>query len=306
MLRRFAAAASLVAVLAAGVAAIAVVVDQGDDRSPAPRVGATPATAIPGTTTPGTATSTPVITPHPGIEHATGASDVILHASAGSSPLLQPPPIDTSRVFLYGDGRLLLREGPDTNRWRELRLNEEGVQRLLRAAVEDVRFFELPAEMPPGICTDLSTPVFELNAMGRRHTVSAYGLGAGDCGPIGSFDHAAYGRLFDLSKLLGEMDEGWFAPGEVLSEGAFEPAAVWAQALQLHERFEVTGRWPDAAPPLDRLGDGTALCGEEAIVVRRGVGESGQMVVRTPGRRYLVQARPLFPHEPGWAQCGLE
>jgi hypothetical protein len=164
-----------------------------------------------------------------GIDHPTGASDLILRVHAGGGFV----PVDyTLREIpffsIYGDGRLVtlgpqieIYPGPALPNLQVTHISEDGIQAILQAARDaglfgpDVRYDH------PGIA-DASTTTFTVVAEGRRHVISGYALGFDEqpSGLISEEDAAARRKLNDFQMKLGDL-RSWLPAGTVSDEEPF-------------------------------------------------------------------------------------
>jgi hypothetical protein len=138
---------------------------------------------IPPTPPPGDATPPPTrapVTPITGdIPHPTGARDIVvqLNEGYGYEPDLYIRMAEYPDFTLYGDGTAIYR---NPSGYHQARLDPAAVQGLLRLALNDLRFLELPADngLPGDLnVTDLPTATIRVAAAGQDYTVGAYALG---------------------------------------------------------------------------------------------------------------------------------
>jgi hypothetical protein len=164
-----------------------------------------------------------------GIDHPTGASDLILRVHVGGGFV----PVDyTLREIpffsIYGDGRLVtvgpqieIYPGPALPNLLVSQISEEGIQAILEAARDagllgpDRRFDH------PGIA-DAHTTTFTLVAEGRTHVISAYALGFDEqpSGLIPEDEQQARQKLNDFQMKLGDLGS-WLPEGSVGEEEPF-------------------------------------------------------------------------------------
>jgi hypothetical protein len=233
----------------------------------------------------------------PPIAHASGSHDLIVSYAVGDGLIPFPGPNGFEKVLLYGDGRLLVnRDG-----WRDVRLTEDGVQRVLRVAVEEGGFLGQPDSYQAEGCADCPTTVIAVNAAGQQKTVEAYALGIATPAAV----DGRYGQLVGLARFFDSLSAGTFRPNEVASSGVYQPGGVWAKSSAF-EAFPPTSlpAWPGGLPPLTSLLEGGAICGAQATSVRA-LATGGQIRTVSSEGTFAVMLRDLFPHDPGAAACGL-
>lgn len=212
-----------------------------------------------GATAPGSGASVPptgvIETPDfGGIEHPTGATDVVLRFEEGGGFVMPAFLATQAPIFtLYGDGTIIFRnplldplEAVGTvfplRSFRTARLSEEQVQDLLQLALGDGGLGAARPDYQNNMISDASTAVFTVNAGGLQKTVSIYALGLEIDNTPDAAARAAFKRLADR---LGNFDDGGtfqtaeFVPERyrgILLEG--QPGAPGAQPWP----------WPDIAP----------------------------------------------------------
>ena len=230
---------------------------------------------------------------------------------------------------LFGDGRVIVTgavpaiyPGPILPPLLERRLTEDGIQRILRAALDSGALDESADwRGAASHVADAGDAVFTLNVEGRSVEVSVYALGMGAEGTFGFSDQerAVHEALGELANLLAAPD-------------AWLPEAVWvdewhdyrAGALRLvvrnadadPEMSDGIGirlvPWPLAGDPA-RFGEPTQMDGWRCgVVAGPEVGiwyaalEAADQLTRWTGggHRYAVSPRPLLPDEA--LGCGAE
>ena len=192
-------------VLAVVVAACAGLVPNG---SLAPTSGpSNPASATPAPTTGGFGR----------IEHATGATDVILRFEQGGGFVPAEFLVTLAPIFtLYGDGTVIFRN-PATESppavgtvgrfapFRTARLSEDQVQATLEMAIGVGGLGTARPNYDNDHVADASTATFTLDAGGLQKTVSVYALGIDVPGGPDTLPRAAFGRL---ATRLSDFDQG--------------------------------------------------------------------------------------------------
>lgn len=257
----------------------------------------------------GTPAPTPVPTPSTitGIQHPTGASDVVLRLESGGGFV----PIDflatNAPIFtLYGDGRVVWRDAngpiPDPigtisplSPFRTVRLTEAAMQSLLEDAIDRGGLGD--ADGPyMGQGADLPTTTFTLNVNGASKTVSATPLSPdmqSQAGPI-------IGRLAALAERLGAF--GTIAG----ASEQFAPAAYRGILMSMDQAFNPPVDWPWASiAPEDFTSDGnefllkrTLTPADVAALGLTGI-EGGFMglTLKRGDSFYSFSLRPLLPDE---------
>jgi hypothetical protein len=152
-----------------------------------------------------------------GIEHATGAADVILRYDEGGGLMGPAFFISQGPIFtLYGDGTVIFRnptlEPPPAvgdarpNRpYRTTRLSEDEIQSVLIFALGEGGLGAALREYRNDQVADASTAMFTLDAGGLQKTVSVYALGLDVPGMPDALPRAAFARL---AARLADFDEG--------------------------------------------------------------------------------------------------
>lgn len=263
----------------------------------------------------GTGTTGP--TGGPGIEHPTGADELVLRVEQrdGFVPfeytLTQVP-----SWSLYGDGRVIvvgpqieIYPGPALPNLLVFRLTEEGVQVVL-AAARDAGLMDRDASYPNPCITDVPATVFTTTAGGRTTVVSADALEMGPSACPGVDDEARakletfWSKLTDLAS--------WLPQGSV---GAEEPYI--ATEIRIYVRpyrgepdlAQEPIAWPLDTPLAD-FGEPFEGAGEN---MRCGVVSGAELETLLPlleranqltpwesaGERYGLLLRPLLPDEHG-------
>jgi hypothetical protein len=188
------------------------------------------------------------------IEHATGATDVLLRFEEGGGFVMPAFLATQAPIFtLYGDGTIIFRnpelEQPQPvgdvfpmNPFRTARLSEDQIQDLLAYALGEGGLGVARPEYGNDLVADASTAVFTVDAGGVKKTVSVYALGFDDAGVPDAPARAAFGRLKDR---LTNIDKGGtFATDEYIPERY--------RGILLEGQPGVPGAipwpWPDIAP----------------------------------------------------------
>jgi hypothetical protein len=274
----------------------------GQTLSPTPTLapGATPSPVPSGTGTTG------------GIDHATGASDLILRFEQAGGFVGPGVLVNQAPIFsLYGDGTAIFRD-PATAPpaasgnvssgvpFQVARLSEQQVQTLLTFAIDPGGLglararYELPI-------ADAPTAIFTLVAGGTRKTVSVNGLGIDP--QLAGADAAMLAGLASLASRLQDFagdvfgEEIWVPDRYrgILAEEMFDPPVAWP--------------WPTITPAdfVQRRGENdpffpirTMTPAEVAVLGLTGTegGITQGLALRSPaGTAYSFRLRPLLPDE---------
>lgn len=283
------------------------------------RTGASPGTS-PGDETAGSGA----------IEHPTSAEEPIFTIEyAGGFVPVQFLATQTPTFVLLGDGRVVVQgmqtmefPGPALPPLMERRLNEEGIQEVLRAISATNLFDEdLDLRAAQNMVADASDTIFTVNAGGRKVTVSVYGLGTLTPGvqmPPGMSEaemqaHAVLQQLNDRMVTL----ETWL-PASAWEDDAWRPYEPEALRLYVRDvtaepRDGVAGgisEWPADASgdpaafgeEQRTFGDGTrcgVVDGEKAAAWFQALSAATQATLWSDDgeRVFSVMPRPLLPHE---------
>jgi hypothetical protein len=257
-----------------------------------------------------------------GIEHPTGADELILQVHSGGGFV---PVVWHLREFplfsLYGDGRLIT-EGPQIDIYPppalpslvERRVTEEGIQTILRAAREaglhgaDQRYEDMTV-------SDLPTTTFTVATGGQIHRTSVYGL-VDIPGEVPVADREARQRLFRFQSQLLDL-ESWLPEGSVSSDRQYEYGRLQVFVVPASEAPGIGGggdqlepsrkAWP-LQEPLSSFGEPMPntpdiRCGTvEGADLNEVLAAAGQANVdtlwRSGGEVSLIAFRPLLPGEP--------
>jgi hypothetical protein len=198
-----------------------------------------------------TATSSPSGTPpstgespdFDGIEHPTGATDVVLRFEEGGGFVMPAFLATQAPIFtLYGDGTIVFRNPAldplepvgsifPLRPFRTAHLNEDQVQDLLTTALGEAGLGVARPDYPNNQVADASTAVFTVNAGGLQKMVSIYALGMeienSPDGPARAAFRTFADRLADFDR-GGAFETDEFVPARyrgILLEGQPGPDA---------------------------------------------------------------------------------
>ena len=284
--RRLAAATALLLTLAACSAAA------GPTGAPGPSVGPTTA---------------PTPTTPPGIEHPTGAKDIVLRFEEGGGFV----PIDflatqAPSFTLYGDGTVVFRDPQaappepvgNVNRstpFQTIRIGEAGIQALLEQGLGSGG---LGIAVGPymGMAADLPTATFTVNADGRTKQVSVNGFSP----DIHPNDALIVGQLARFADQLRTFGNG------IAGEEVYQPAAYRGVLSKIDQPMGavVDWPWPSVVPTDFVAGQNEFLMTRTmtpAEVAALGIqGLEGGMLglnLQEDGKAYSFALRPLLPDE---------
>jgi hypothetical protein len=272
----------------------------------------------PGSSASPTSPTSPAPTPEPSptfrpdqIEHATGASDVILRFEQ-SGGFVAPGFLVTQgpEFSLYGDGTVIFRDptatppAPTGNIQPEppyqiARLNEEQIQSLLQFAIGPGALGIAKAQYQLPVA-DAPDSIFTITANGTTKTVSVNGLGIGGSQPgpdstVLTALTALRDRLLGLGSEVGG-EQVWSPPRYrgILSEDAFNPPVAWPWP-QIQPRDFVLRKGPnDPIFPIRTMTPDEAA----ALGIAHIDGGVQGIALRGPdGKTYSLSLRPLWPEE---------
>jgi hypothetical protein len=263
-------------------------------------------TASPGGTGSPTApppTSTPIAD---GINHPTGAKDVVLRMETSGGMAVEMNAVATPTFTLYGDGTVVFRDPtaappePVGGVRREVpfstvRLGEEGIQALLEEALGPGG---LAIATGPyiGMGADIPTTTFTISADGDTKQVSIAGF-LPDLHPQDAVIVAALGHL-------AEQLDGF--AGDIAGEDAYVPAAYRGVLYSIDQPFGPVIEWPwEEFEPTDFVGADNELFKTRTLTPAEvdelgiegvGGGLSG-LVLEAGDKLYAFALRPLLPDE---------
>src|SRR5262245_6301412 len=261
-------------------------------------------------------------TPEPtqsGIDHPTGARDVILRMEEGRGFV----PIDFAAIqapvfTLYGDGRIVFQQlvetfpQPDANGimkpipWRTAQLDAGQIEEILTFALGPGGIGTARDSYIDNGIADAPNTIFTINAGGLKKTVVVNALGMD---PTGGADDAARAQFKKLADRLRDFDQGG-----TISTDVYRPTTYRGVLIEREVDPNIPGPGPVAWPWSDvqitdfKEGDGTsgptfphaALAVGQIDALKLGdVGGGAQgVVVKSPdGKTYSLTIRPLLPDE---------
>lgn len=257
-----------------------------------------------GPTTAPTSSSTPVID---GIQHPTGATDVLLRFEQGGGfAPIEFMATNAPSFTLYGDGTVVFRDPTATppepvgnvNRstpFQTVRIGEEGIQALLREAIGPGG---LGVAVGPyvGLGADIPTATFTISADGETKSVSVVGLSP-DMHPNDALIVTSLARLADRLAGFGN---------DIAGEQPYVPTAYRGTLIPVDQPFGPVVAWPWAnITPDDFIGGEneffltrTMAAAEVASLgIPGGEGGIQGVSLQSKGKLYTFALRPLLPDE---------
>ncbi len=249
------------------------------------------------------------------IDHATGATDVVLRYEEGGGFVMPAFAATTAPIFtLYGDGTVIYRdpmdeappaEGPimRQNPFRTAKLSEEQVQDLLLFALREGGLATAKPNYENPLVADAGTTVFTVKAGGVEKTVSIYALGMeGQDVP----DLPARAQFTALAERLRNLDQDGAFPTDpwtptqyraiLMDDGGFpgpEPVA-WPFEDLTPDDFVADPNNPNMGFPARVMSaEEVAALGLEGVEG----GMMGMTLVGPDNTTYSFSLRPLLPDE---------
>jgi len=258
----------------------------------------------------------PAVSPDTGaIDHATGATDILLRYDEGGGFMMPAfTAAMTPHFTLYGDGTVLFRnpaqEIPPAqgsvsvmNPLRIAKLSEEQIQDLLAYALGEGGLAAGRPEYRNDMIADASTALFTFDAGGITKTVSVYALGLEMDGLPDGPARAAFGKL---AKRLTTLDQGGAVPStaytpETYRVSLFEAPGVVAPDVRAWpwSDIAVTDFKPAADPNGLQFPQRTMTAADlDLLKVTDDAGGFQNLVITGPdGKPYTLAARPILPDE---------
>ena len=253
------------------------------------------------------------------IDHPTGRTDLLLRISYEGGFMPIEYTITAMPIFsLFGDGTVVTQgaqteiyPGPALPPLIATRITEDGIQALLRAALEagldgDHEYTDMGSV---GIA-DASTSVFTFTIDGTTHVTKAYALGILEQQPDGMSDqeYAVRNRLERFQTSTQDLRQTLPA-GAVGDDTAFTPSGLrlFVSDYRAADLKQAAVEWPLAAP-LSTSGDPSevdgyaclAVTGAELDAVLPLAQSSNQLTPwRSEGAKFAILFRPLLPDESG-------
>jgi len=278
--------------------------------------GSAPVDSSPSGTPSDVPASTPEESPEFGaIDHATGATDVVLRYEEGGGFMMPAFVATQAPIFtLYGDGTIIFRNPAldplepvgsvfPMHPYRTARLSEAQIQDLLEMALGEGGLGVARPDYPNNLISDASTAMFTVKAGGLQKTVSVYALGLDDDTAPDAPARAAFRKL---AERLGNIDDG----GAIATD---EYAPEHYRGILLEGQPGVPGAkpwpWADIAPTdFASNGDPNAFQLPARVMTRDEVEALGiepfaggfqdlPLIGLDDGKAYSFSVRPLLPDE---------
>src|SRR3954466_13128232 len=247
------------------------------------------------------------------IEHATGATDVLLRYDQGGGFVMPSFLASQAPIFtLYGDGTVVFRnpakDSPPPlgnifrqNGFRTAHLSEEQIQATLEMAIGQGELGIAKRDYASAQVADASTALFTVNAGGLEKTVSVYALGIDTPNTADALPRSAFLKLADR---LADFDEGGsinsdpYVPSKyrgILMDGGPDPAAkAWPWKDLAVADFAVPAAGNATQFPVHVL---TATQVAALGVEHPEGGFQGVTLAGPKGKFYSLSLRPLLPDE---------
>jgi hypothetical protein len=280
-------------------------------------VAACAASAGPSSSPAGTASAPPSVVPTvTGIDHATGATDVVLRIEEGGGFIRPEFLLTQGPIFtLYGDGTVIFRDNraapPESNDgiaralpYRTAKLTEQQIQVLLDQAINGGGLGIARANYDPGNVADVPATTFTLKAGGLDKTVSVVALGM-DVKP--GPDALTLTALAKLADRLRQFDQGGTFATDIYKPSRYR-GTLWDSGV-VPDAGPRAWPWPNLKPadftaPADpnalTFPQRTLTAGEAAQLGISDL-EGGLQQVSLKGRDgkvYSFALCPLLPDEP--------
>jgi hypothetical protein len=264
------------------------------------------------------ASDAPGATPVGGIEHPTGADEVILRYEEGGG--FVPAGFfatETPHFTLYGDGTVVFRnpaaEPPPPvgsvflmNPHRTATLDADQIQELLAFALGEGGLAAARPEYTNDMVADASTAVFTIDAGGIKKRVSVYALGLDLPEEGAGADAPARAAFSKLAARLNDFDQGGTIPTDVYVPTAYRGVLFESPGIVAPDVREWP--WPDLTPADFVMGDDAnarpfpsrTMAPAEIDVL--GIedyegGFQGMVIAGPDGKMYTFSLRPLLPGE---------
>ena len=276
----------------------------------------------PGSTASGAPSSPPLPTGQPttagGVDHPTGATDVILQLEEGGGFMpIEFNAAQTPQFTLFGDGRIIFlplvetfpEAGPDgivrSIPLRTAQLDAGQVEELLTFALGQGGLGAARDNYGNDMVTDASTATFTINAGGLNKTVAIYALGGEDPSAPDLIPRRAFKLLADR---LRDFDKGGSIPTDVYVPSAYR--AVLIEREGDPQARPMAWPWPELGIADFKANINAAgalqfphrrMTAEEVAVLELGHipgGIQGATLEGPDGKIYTLVLRPLLPHEP--------
>jgi hypothetical protein len=253
-----------------------------------------------------------------GIEHPTGANDLILGVGYEGGFVAYEYTLGTTPFWsLFGDGTLIvpgpqieIYPGPALPNLTATPVSEDGIQAILQAA-RDAGLMDGDANYGDMCIADAANTVFTTTANGSTSVVSAYALDVGEptgtCG--GDEDAEARAKLSAFQAKLTDL-ASWLPAGSLGTEAPYDPTEMRVYVLPYQGDPELPQdpiAWP-LATPLDGFGEKVAnapsatrcgvVSGDDLATLLADAQHANALTPWTSGGTdYHLIFRPLLPDE---------
>jgi hypothetical protein len=252
-----------------------------------------------------------------GIDHKTGATDVLLRYEEGGGLMMAGYAAAQAPIFtLYGDGTVIFRnpmkDPPNPqgstmpfNALHTAKLSEDQIIELLTLALGEGGLAVARPTYENPMVTDVGTTVFMIDAGGIKKSVSVYALGM-EVEP-GNPDGPARAAFKKLADRLADFDQGGSLPTSAYEPTAYRATIVDGGGMVAPDTVEWP--WPDLTvgdfkPDADPNGlqfphatlspDQVAKVGVEGFEG----GFFGTPLKGSDGKPYILAVRPILPDDP--------
>jgi hypothetical protein len=254
-----------------------------------------------------------------GVDHATGATDVVLRMEEGGGFAPIEFAASGAPIFtLYGDGRIVFQQlsdtfpqpGPDgitrANAWHTAQLDEGQVEELLEFALGQGGIGPARDLYIDNGIMDAPNTIFTVNAGGLKKVVTVNALGMD---PTGSADDAARAQFKKLADRLRDFDDGGSIASDVYVPTNYRAVLIEREVdPSIPNPSPADWPWPDLAVGDFKAGDGTngptfphrTLTADQVAALNLGDVSGGAqgLIVKAPNdKTYTVILRPLLPDE---------
>jgi hypothetical protein len=291
---------------AAAALSILLVACSGSGASPSPASSGGPTTAP---------TTAPTEPGEGVLEHATGATDVLLRYEEGGGFVM--PAFAATLVphfTLYGDGTIVFRDPSEefppaegsvfkSSPMKTAKLTEEQIQDVLRTALEDGGLAIAKANYDNQMIADASTALFTITVAGQTKTVSVYALGI-DVPDMA--DAQARAAFLGLAQTLTKIDEGGAIETTEYVPAAYRGILMESPGVVAPDMrtwpwpdIEVADFQPDADPNGLQFPNRTMTPAEVEILGVDGYegGFMNMILKADDAMTYTFSLRPLLPDE---------
>jgi len=272
-----------------------------------------------GSASPGASGSPPTTSPPlstSGLEHPTGATDVVLRIEEGGGFVPMEFNASQAPIFtLYGDGRIVFKQllasfpEPDANgvtrspAWRTAQLDAGQIEELLTFALGPGGLGAAKESYVAGGIADAPDTTFTVNAGGVRKTVVVSALGMDT---PGGADEVARRAFLVLATRLRDFDQGGTLNSEVFVPTAYRGILIARDPDPSVKPMawpwpDLTANdFPEAADPNRPGFPHRTLTPDEVVAMGLGDVSGGAqgIVLKAPdGKLYSFILRPLLPEE---------